>query len=367
MSKIEVVIKSKPKKYEIFIGENILDNLPKYITKHHQGKKIVIIIDEFIKKSYHNNISFLFDNLTPLIIPVKSEEESKSRENKSYIEDIMLKNKFGRDSLIVAIGGGIVTDLAGFIASTYSRGIPIINVPTTLLAMADASIGGKTSVNTRFGKNLIGSIYQPDAVFSDLDFIKTLPNDEYISGIAEIVKIATAYDKEFFLFLEKNWKNILGKKSSVLEKTITRSIELKKRIVESDENESGLRQIVNFGHTFAHALEIYSNFTIKHGFCVSLGIAVESTISLLIGELKKNDEKRIIELLTNFGFPIKLERNINPDKLIQYMSLDKKSVSQKPHFVILQGIGKVLTKNKKYSFPVENYVIKKSILDSKKK
>src|SRR3989338_8857869 len=279
MDQINFSIKEKEKKYPVFLGISTSSSIRDFLKESHNGKKIVVVTDNNVKPICSEMILNQLKDLNPYMISIPAGESSKSRNMKDRIEDHMLEKKFGRDTVIIAVGGGMIGDLAGFTASTYNRGISLIHVPTTLLAMVDSSIGGKTSVNTSHGKNLIGATYQPDAVFADLNFLETLPPEEFANGMAEIIKIAAASDKELFSFIEKNSKKILERDKNALFRIIKRSIELKKQVVEKDEKEHGLRQILNFGHTVGHALESCNNYQMKHGHCVSIGMAVESKIS----------------------------------------------------------------------------------------
>lgn len=368
MECIKAAIKQRKKEYQIFIGSSIAPKIAEYINKKHNGKKIAIITDENVKKIANALIASL-SNLLPHIITVPYGESSKSREMKEKIENELLEKKYGRDTIIIAIGGGVIGDLAGFVASTYNRGIPIIHAPTTLLAMVDSSIGGKTGVNTMHGKNLIGTIYQPDAVFIDINFLETLQQEEFLNGMAEIIKISITSDKNLFDFIEKNMEKILKREKNILIDMIKRGIELKKNVVEKDAEEHGLRQVLNFGHTFGHALESYHEYKIKHGNCVSLGIAAEAKIAFLSGELKKENFDRIISLLNSLGLPTQIKQikgeigkiNINAEKIIEIMKLDKKSKNQKPRFVIINSIGSIKTGNKNFSFEIDDGIIKKSI------
>jgi len=363
MEKITANIKGKDKEYNIFLGSAIFPELMKNIKENYSDKKLVVITDETISKLHKGKL----DELSKLgyILALPSGEQSKTRETKAKVEDMLLDKGYGRDTLIVSIGGGVICDLSGYVASTYNRGIPIIQVPTTLLSMVDASVGGKTGINTKHGKNLIGAFYQPDAVFADIDFLSTLPEGEFLNGLVEAVKISITSDKELFSFIESNVKKILSKDEKIMLHLVKRSIELKKGVVEKDEKESGLRQILNLGHTIGHALEVNSEFKEKHGFCVSKGIIVELRISESLGELQKDNLDKIIKLINDLKLPSKIDKNIQEDKLIGLMVVDKKSKQQKPYFVIVKEIGKVKSENNKYSFSIEESAIKKSIELSK--
>ena len=365
MEQIIVEIERKNKEYSIFIGNSILSRIEDFITSSHKNKRVVLITDDNVKKLYGTKILEIIKPSSPYLISIPARESSKSRETKQKIEDMLLEKKYGRDTIIIAFGGGVIGDLAGFVASTYCRGVPYIQVPTTLLAMVDSSIGGKTGVDTKYGKNLIGTTYQPDGVFTDLDFLNSLPKEEFLNGLVEIIKIAATSDKELFGFIENNISSILEKEKNSLTHIIKRSIELKKNVVEKDEKESGLRQILNFGHTFGHAFEAYSDYKAKHGHCISLGIVVESKIAVLTGNLKGKGKKRIASLLEAFGLPTKINGDSDADKIMEIMIADKKTLIQKPRFVILMRIGKVKTDKVNFSFEVDEGIIKKAIEMSK--
>ncbi len=362
MKTISINIIEKKKAYNVFIGNQTLSELENLIPK--QNKKVVLILDFNVKQLFKKKISGLIKKFKPLVISILATENAKSRKTKQEIEDTMFENNCGRDSLIVSIGGGIIGDISGFVASTFNRGIPFINVPTTLLAMVDSSIGGKTGINTKYGKNLLGSFYQPKAVIADLDFIEKLPENEFKNSMAEIIKIAAVLDNGFFEFLEKNLDLILKRQPKVLEQVIAKSIELKKEVVEKDEKESGIRQLLNFGHTIGHGLENYFNYSKKHGYCISIGMCVEARISRIMGILSRSDEERLARLIKKTGLPTRINETIEAETLIKIMQLDKKAISNKPRFILLESIGKPKTHNNNYSFEADNKIIKKALMQN---
>ena len=361
MEKIAVKIKEREKSYEVLVGSSISASIAELVKKRHKNRKIAVVTDDNLKKLCQKTILNALKPLNPLLISIPAGESSKSREMKEKIEDKLLEKKYGRDTVIIAFGGGVIGDLAGFAASTFDRGVPLIHVPTTLLAMVDSSIGGKTAINTKHGKNLIGTTYQPDAVFADLDFLESLPQGEFINGMAEIIKIAATSDKALFEFIEKNNKKILERNREALIKIIKRAIELKKDVVEKDEKESGLRQILNLGHTFGHALENYHKYKKKHGHCISIGLAIESKIANLIGKLSNNESKRIEALLNKFNLPTTVEKNIGIDKIVEIMKMDKKARNRRPRFVILEKIGKIKSEKNNFSFEVHENIVRKAV------
>lgn len=359
MEKIKVGIVEN-KNYEIVIGKGILDDLVKHISAKHKDKKIVIITDDTINGIYGNDILKVFKKLNPDLISVPAGEISKSRTTKEEIEDMLFDKQYSRDSLLIAFGGGVIGDLVGYLASTFNRGIPYIQLPTSLLAMVDSSIGGKTGINVRQGKNLIGTIWQPDSVFIDLDFITKLPKEEFLNGLCEIIKSGAGLDKDLFSFIEKNDDKIIKRDENSLIHIIKRTVELKKEVVEKDERESGLRQVLNLGHTIGHGIEAYSGFKLKHGFSVSIGMVVEARISAITENLKQKDEERLISLLKKFELPISVG-DVETNRIIEFMKVDKKTRKQKPRFVLIDGIGSIKKEKDKFSFEVDEMVVKEAI------
>ena len=258
----------------------------------------------------------------------------------------MLKNNFQRNDCLISIGGGITGDVSGFASSIYKRGMKFVNVPTTLLAQVDSSIGGKTGVNSAHGKNLIGSFYQPNLVLSDTDFLKTLPKREIICGYAEILKHSLILEKKNFTFLNRNASKILKIKSPFIEKSIIQSCKIKKKIVELDEYEKNLRKILNFGHTFAHSFEATLNYSKKlnHGEAVLLGIVSAITFSLKIKLLSKVDYLKIKNHFIKYNLPDNISNYFTQKdlkKLILFMKKDKKNTSNLINLILLKKIGKI--------------------------
>ena len=259
----------------------------------------------------------------------------------------MLRLALGRDSCIIALGGGVVGDLAGFAAATYMRGIPYIQVPTTLLAMVDSSIGGKVGVDTLHAKNAIGAFYQPKKVIIDLNFIKTLPKNEIANGLAEIIKQALIKDKNFFHFLEKNIDKILSYDLYILKQTIKRSCEIKASIVMQDEREKGIRKILNYGHTIGHAIESALNYKISHGQAIAIGMSYAAKLSAKLGFLHEGSVIRQNNLLEYIGLPHKLSHHkLKPRKILEHIQYDKKIINGKINFVLLNSIGDVIISDK---------------------
>lgn len=274
------------------------------------------------------------------LIPFPAGEIYKNRETKQSLEDILFQKKYGRDTCLIALGGGVVTDLVGFLAATYCRGIPVIYVPTTLLAMVDACIGGKTGINTPFGKNLIGTFTQPAAVFIDPATLNSLPDNEFNNGVVEMIKHGIVADSTLFSNLQEEWLKIKNKEPHFLIEMIYTNCLIKKKIVELDEKEQGLRQLLNFGHTIGHAIEVLEDYQVSHGEAVAIGMLVESYLSMLSGYLKNTAFELLKSCLYRYGLPLKTKAFQNIAEFKQALILDKKTINNKARFVLLENIGK---------------------------
>lgn len=321
---------------------------------------IVVITDSHVKQLIADPwVVFLRQNgqeVTLLSFPAG--EESKNRTTKEKLEDELLKLQCGRDTVVIAIGGGVVTDLAGFLASTYTRGIPLVLIPTTLLGMVDAAIGGKTGVNTPFGKNLIGSFYPPSHIFIDTSTLSTLSEKEWKNGAAEIIKYGLIRSLSFFQRLVDNRQAWQVRDLSFLQQVIQESILIKQEVVESDFQEAGYRRILNFGHTIAHAIETVENYQISHGEAVAIGMLVEGYLSYQLGFLKKQELEQIDKILHLFHFSLQLSSQVTVEKMISAMAIDKKAKAKKPRFVILKEIGTAVPFRGTYCTEIEDKLLK---------
>jgi 3-dehydroquinate synthase len=265
-------------------------------------QRVVIITDHHVKKLYGDALleKLLQRGFQVLLLSFRAGEKSKNSRVKERLEGEMLRHQCGRNTMIVALGGGVVGDLAGFVAATYMRGIPYIQIPTTLLAMIDSSIGGKTGVNTIHGKNLIGAFWQPTAVIADLNFLKTLSQEQIINGLMEAIKIFLTNDRDQFFFVQEHLAQLLIPDLTLLEEVVIKAVEQKMTLVQKDEKESGERMILNFGHTIGHAIEQVSQYKIMHGYAVGLGILVELKISELLGICSKTEAAMIVDFFHQF-------------------------------------------------------------------
>ena len=324
--------------YPIFIGEGAslsLENFDGYIA----GKDIAIITNEVVAPLYLNEISDLFSNRNVIEYILPDGEQEKKLKTVHKIIDRLMEAGFGRDSTLIALGGGVVGDITGFTASIFMLGINFIQIPTTLLAQVDASVGGKTAVNHKSGKNLIGSFYQPQCVICDSIFLATLEATEISAGLAEIIKYGLIFDSEFFQWLQKNMQQILSNDRAAVDYVIQRSCAIKAEIVAQDEKEQSVRALLNFGHTFGHAIEKltgYGNWT--HGDAVAVGMVLAARLSENMSLITPEDVQNIEEILTAANLPISLP-NIDPAELLAAMQSDKKVKDRNIQLVLLKNIG----------------------------
>ena len=324
--------------YPIFIGEGAslsLENFEGYIV----GKDIAIVTNEVVAPLYLNEISDLFSNMNVIEYILPDGEQEKKLKTIHKIIDRLMEAGLGRDSTLIALGGGVVGDITGFTASIFMRGINFIQIPTTLLAQVDASVGGKTAVNHKAGKNLIGTFHQPKCVICDSRFLETLKATEISAGLSEIIKYGLIYDKEFFQWLQKNTQQILSNDPVAVAHAIQRSCAIKAEIVAQDEKEQSVRALLNFGHTFGHAIEKltgYGNWT--HGDAVAVGMVLAARLSENMSLITPEDVQNIEEALTAANLPISLP-SIEPTALLAAMQSDKKVKDRKIQLVLLKDIG----------------------------
>ena len=345
MRQSKLLVKTKNKNYSIFVGKNITNNLSKiFKAEKIKFNKCLIIVDKKVPKSSIYKIIKKINCKFKKIIFFNSSEKNKNIHSVNKILDLLFKENFSRDDCLISIGGGITGDVVGFAASIFKRGIKFINFPTTLLSQVDSSVGGKTGVNNKYGKNLIGSFNQPDLVLSEINFLKSLPKRELICGYAEILKHAIIANKKKFLFLEKNKNKILSLNGDVIQKTIIDSCTIKKKVIEKDEKEKNLRKVLNFGHTFAHSFEASLRYSKKlnHGEAVLMGIKCAVKFSKKINYIPENDAKRIINHIDSLNIK-KLNDFFNLkhlETLIKFIKIDKKNKSNKINLILLKKIGK---------------------------
>jgi 3-dehydroquinate synthase len=363
------ITESKATVYPILIQSGLLNEPEKWLWKMKSDiSSIVIITDNSVKKHYAHTLLRSLEKLKikTLLLSFPAGEKSKNQKTKQYLEEKMLRHACDRNTMILALGGGVVGDIAGFTAATYMRGISYIQIPTTLLAMVDSSVGGKTAIDTQYGKNLIGAFWQPQAVIADIQCLNTLSRKQLINGLIEAIKIFITNDAESFYYTQRNLQKILNKDENVLKKIINRAVEIKASIVEKDEKEkSGERMICNFGHTIGHAIEMLSDYKILHGFAVGLGILVEAKISQLRGLLDEEQYNQIQSLLSELGVTMDQLKKFDINQILKATILDKKSKSGKAQYVLVEGIGRVHVKQNKFAHPVTDRIVRQAVQSEK--
>ena len=350
MSLIKLRVKTVNQKYHVFIGNNIISKI-KIILKENSinFNQCLVIADNNVPKTLINKVLNSLPKKKISLHYFNSSEKNKNQKSINNILSILLKKNFNRNDCVISIGGGITGDVSGFAASMFKRGLKFINIPTTLLSQVDSSIGGKTGINSKYGKNLIGAFYQPSLVISDIIFLRSLPKREIICGYGEILKHAIISDKKFFNFLDINGSQILKLKSPFIEKAIFRSCSIKKKIVEIDEKETGIRKVLNFGHTFAHAYEATLGYSKKlnHGEAVILGIKTAAKFSLSNNILNIKEFNLIENHLSKLSLPRNIDKFFsikNLNRLLSFMKKDKKNNTNKINLVLLKKIGSPIFK-----------------------
>jgi 3-dehydroquinate synthase len=345
MQKIRVDLGDRS--YNIVIDAGRLDEIGKNLLKFEFSRKICLLSNPTVFNLYGETVTRSIRDagfeLAEILIP--DGEEYKTLASVEDIYSGMLKARLDRKSVVVALGGGVIGDIAGFAASTYMRGIDFVQVPTTLLAQVDSSVGGKTGVNHPLGKNMIGSFWQPRLVWIDTDTLNTLPRREFLSGVAEVIKYGVIWDEEFFGFLEANAGKVLKHDREALEEIIRRSCEIKAEVVSKDERESGLRAILNYGHTIGHAIETATAYTrYLHGEAVAIGMCAEARLAQQVISLEEKQVERIKAAADLYGLPSSLPGDVSFDAILSSMQLDKKAVSGDLKFILPERIGGVTIK-----------------------
>lgn len=328
--------------------------------------KFAVITDSVVKDLYAENIADLLEKagFQSDLFVFEAGEKNKTRKTKEDIEDAMLKKGYRRDCCILAVGGGVVTDLAGFVAGTFGRGVPFINYATTLLAAADASVGGKTAVDTPLATNLIGLFYQPKKVYIDIAAWKTLPQRQISSGMAETIKHACLANRNFFSYLEDHIDDVWKFDKDVCEHIAEENCRIKYAVVMKDERENGLREILNLGHTVGRAIETVSDYRLLHGEALAIGMAAQVRLSGQLGYMTKIEQESVIRLFARAKLPVAIPSYINREDLIQKLYTDKKVKNGKLRFVIQKGIGEIVEfEDRMFATPIEEEIIREIIMN----
>lgn len=329
--------------YDILIRPGLLDDAGPLIGDACPAHRYAVVSDSRVAELYGARLVEALANagLEARLFTFPAGEWNKTREIWADVTDELLVAGFGRDSAVVALGGGVVGDLAGFVAATYMRGVPLVQVPSTLLAMLDSSVGGKTGVDTRAGKNLVGAFHQPSLVLIDPDLLRTLPDPQLAAGLAEAFKHGLILDAEYFEAVAGGLDRIFARDRETLGATIARSVELKAEVVGRDERESGYRRILNFGHTVAHAHEAVMGYAWLHGEAVAVGLVAEAEIGEAIGVTRAGVAARVREVLSAARLPVEVDPDVDPDRFFEALGVDKKRAEGRTRYTLLAEIGRV--------------------------
>jgi 3-dehydroquinate synthase len=334
---------SRDASYDILIGRGMLARLPASLGAACPASRYAVISDSCVAPLYGEPVVAACRDaaLEAQLFAFPAGEGSKTRATWAALSDQLLATHLGRDAAVIALGGGVVGDVAGFVAATYLRGIPYVQVPTTLLAMLDSSIGGKTAVDVPTGKNLVGAFHQPRLVVADLDVLGTLPPPQLAAGMAEAVKHGAIADPAYFDFLEREHGAVRAQEPAALERVVERSVEIKAALVVADARERGRRAILNFGHTVGHAIEATARFALLHGEAVAIGMAYEARLAEMLGIAERGTARRIARLLERYRLPLELPASATVDGLVAAMQLDKKARAGTVRFALPQAVGRM--------------------------
>jgi 3-dehydroquinate synthase len=341
MKKIRVGLGSRS--YEVRVGADLLARAGLWLKEKQFSGKAVIIADATVNALYGDTLRRGLTNadLDVTTLEVPAGEEHKSLDTAGRLYQGLTDAHAERATPVLALGGGVVGDLAGFVAATYMRGVPLVQVPTTLLAQVDSSIGGKTAVDHAQLKNMIGVFYQPRLVIADVETLKTLPEEEMTNGLAEVIKHAAIRSKDLFEYLDVNLNKARARDTGVLEEIVRENVKIKAEVVEQDEKEEGLRTILNYGHTIGHAIESVSDFQLKHGPAVAIGMVAAAKISRRMGLLDEEEVARLEDLLEKAGLPTAMP-DLDTERVLSAMGHDKKVRQARVRFVLLKSIGQAV-------------------------
>ncbi len=325
--------------YPIYIGPATLHQ-GELLTQKIRGKQVAIVTNDTVAPLYLRQINNLLAGFIVESVILPDGEQYKTLETTATIFDALLEKRFNRNTTLIALGGGVIGDIGGFAAACYQRGIDFIQIPTTLLAQVDSSVGGKTGVNHPLGKNMIGAFYQPKAVIIDTEVLKSLDDQQFSAGLAEVIKYGLIRDAEFFQWLEKNLDALLSRDDEALTFAIERSCTNKAEVVAEDEKESGIRAILNLGHTFGHAIETGSGYGVYlHGEAVAIGTCQAADLSRRMGWLSEQDVQRIIDLFLRAKLPVTPPTVLKTQEFLEFMAIDKKNIDGGIRLILLESIG----------------------------
>jgi 3-dehydroquinate synthase len=336
----QLIVGLGSRSYPIYIGPGLLSRAD-LMAPAIVGRQVMIVTNTTVAPLYLERLRSTLAEFRCESIILPDGEQYKNMDSLMRIFDALLQHRFERRSTLAALGGGVIGDLTGFAAACYQRGVPFIQIPTTLLAQVDSSVGGKTGINHPLGKNMIGAFHQPRCVIADIDTLTTLPERELRAGLAEVIKYGLIRDPGFFSWLETHLDEVLDRRASALAYAIERSCRNKAEVVSADETESGVRAILNLGHTFGHAIEAAQGYTQwLHGEAVAAGMCVAADLSTRLGWLDARDAERIATLIKRAGLPVRLPKAIGTERMLDLMAIDKKVQAGRLRLILLEGIGK---------------------------
>lgn len=340
----ELMVGLGERSYPIIIEEGLLDRIGADLKNRKLAKRYIIVADEHVAGLFGDrlNDSLAAAGLATDLITFPRGEASKHLGTVADLASKLARLGVDRKDALVALGGGVTGDITGFLASSYMRGIPFVQVPTTLLAQVDSSVGGKTGVDIPEGKNLVGAFYQPRCVYIDSQVLATLPPAELLNGLAEVIKYGVIWDADFFNFLAEKREAILALELPVMEEVIARCCAIKAEVVAADERESDLRRILNYGHTIGHAVEAASGYSLAHGMAVAIGMVAVNGLAVGKGLISAETAERIREVVSAYGLPVEIPAGYDPEQVKGYLKTDKKTVGGRPFFVLPERIGKVI-------------------------
>jgi 3-dehydroquinate synthase len=336
-----VAVRTPEGEYEVLIGEGVLGGLPKLLARVAPAHRYALIADDRVAELYAARVVAALEGAGMRVesFTFPAGESRKSRESWADLSDRMFAAGIGRDSAVVALGGGVTGDLAGFVAATYMRGLPVVQLPTTLLAMIDSSVGGKTGVDTPAGKNLVGAFLQPRLVAADIEVLGTLPPAELRAGLAEAIKHGAIADAEYFAWIGRSLTAIMACETAAMTRLVRRSVEIKAEVVGRDERESGPRKMLNFGHTVGHAVEALSGFRLLHGEAIAIGMMVECAIGEALGVTPAGTSEPLGELLQGAGLPIRVPAGFAPEAVLEGTRSDKKARQGRVEYALIERLG----------------------------
>ncbi len=325
--------------YPIFVGASLLGDSTRFVP-YIDGRQVFVVTNETIAPLYLDQLRSTLGEFDLDVCIISDGERHKTLETYLQVIDELMARRHNRTTTLLALGGGVVGDITGFVAATYQRGVAFLQIPTTLLAQVDSSVGGKTGVNHPSGKNMIGAFHQPRCVVADTSVLGSLPRREYLAGLAEVIKYGVIRDAEFFAWLEANLTALLDQQEAALVHAITRSCQIKAEVVQADERESGERALLNFGHSFGHALEALTRYeTYLHGEAVAIGMVMAVDLSARIGWMSDTDAGRVRDLIEAAGLPVQAKTDVDVEPMLKTMGMDKKVVDGQLRLVLSRGIG----------------------------